>query len=304
MLSLFFIGVMILYSCSDSSASGITQIQETNDINSLDNPHEPPAYNAVMDSISKLNERISELESRQNISTEDVNVSKKEQSNYKGKTSLLIILPLGIALLATIIAIIAIVKAIKVSNRTDRNWSGIDGLSQKLNNLALKVSSNEASCRTSLYSGISIYDYRDLSERISRVERYLRQNISTVNQMPVGNKTVVDHGQEKDIHRGYFGLPSQMSVTEGYFEKFDEMRDSDSRFSVEIKGEKAKFEPLLENTKLLNGIKSGDVIKFALEFQGCALSDVKQMKVISSGEAIKKDGLWIITKKATIALYR
>lgn len=198
------------------------------------------------------------------------------------------------------VAIIAIIKAAKVNNRASRHRKDINMLFQNIEILKDKIISNSATSRTYSQSRTSLYDYRELSDRISRIENYLKQTAHPVS--PVINKTIAANQRENNTRKGYFRLPSQMSMTEAYFKQFDEIRDSDSRFTVEIRGEKAVFVPLLDSPKFLNGIKSGDLIKFALEFQGCSLSDAKQMKVMYAGEAINKDGLWIITKKALISL--
>jgi len=92
-----------------------------------------------------------------------------------------------------------------------------------------------------------------------------------------------------------------MSSTSAYFKHLFETRDSEARFSVIIRNNKAEFN-LLEGNQFINEISSNDNIKFALELQGCAPSEATQMRTILPGEAVKEDNRWVIKKKAQIYL--
>lgn len=300
------IGGMAMSGCEDSDASNNQQPVTTN------GPSEPQAEEksmdskekkAVLDSINIITTRVDELFAK--IETQQ-SVIEKNQSNIndiKKTSSISTLVSWTLTFISMILAIFALIKTKNTNTRAGRNREEIDKLKQSLvdmeSNLARSARNNNTGAST-----LSNRDYTDLSYRIAKLERlYTQKQALTTSSVELerGKKSVMP--QILTLH-GYFGLPSQMSMTEAYFKKFEEIRDSESRFTVEIKNEKAVFEPLLESTKLLNGIKSGDVIKFALEFQGCALSEATQMKVTSAGEAIKKDGLWIITRKALISLFQ
>ncbi len=256
---------------------------------------------AVLDSINIVNNRVDELLTK--IETQK-SVIEKNQSNIddiKKTLSISILVSWTLAVISMILSIYALIKVKSINARAGRHREEIDELTQSLMDMRCNLVSSARNKNTGA-STLLNRDYTGLLCRISELERLYKQkqaHITSAVGFGRGEKSMIP---QTHTQHGYFGLPSQMSMTEAYFKKFDEIRDSDSRFTVEIKDEKAVFKPLLESTRLLNGIKSGDVIKFALEFHGCALSDATQMEVISAGEAIKKDGLWIITRKARISL--
>lgn len=300
------IGGMAFTGCEDSNASNHQQgatTPEQMEPQAGEKPLDSKEKKAVLDSINIVNNRVDDLIT---IIESQKSIIERNQSNIdelKKTSSISTLVSWAIALISIILAIYALIKVKSTNARAGRHREDIKQLKHSQIELERTIANSNRN-RNSTASTISSRDYSDLSYRISKLERfYAQQQNPAIPAVEIrGSRNVITPQQTIPAQHGYFGLPSQMSMTEAYFKKFDEVRDSDSRFSVEVNGEKAEFKPLLESTKLLNGIKSGDVIKFALEFQGCALSEATQMKVMSAGEAIKKDGLWIITKKAIISL--
>lgn len=308
--SIILVGVLLIggtafSSCEDSSASNSQQTDTTQsqseslvDEKSLDSKEKK----AVLDSINIVNNRVDDL--ILTIESQKSMIEKNQLSidELKKTSSISTLVSWAVALISIILAIYALIKVKSTNARAGRHRDDIEKIKYSLIELERTIA-NISRNKNLTTSPISNRDYSDLSYRISKLEKIYTQQQNPNSPVEIrGVRNVITPQPTISTQHGYFGLPSQMSMTEAYFKKFDATRDSDSRFTVEINGEKAKFKPLLESTKLLNGIKSGDVIKFALEFQGCALSDASQMEVTSAGEAIMRDGLWIITKKALISL--
>ena len=300
------IGGTAMSGCEDSVASNNGQSVSTQELSESqlgEKSIDSKENKAVLDSINILNNRVDELLTKIEIQKSAIEENQSNFDDIKNVSSISTLVSWTLAIISMILTIYALVKVKSINARAERHREEIEKLAQSL----MDMERNHACSTRNKNIGVSTLsnrDYTDLSYRISKLERFYTQKqapITSTVEFGVGAKSMIPQHQTLSQH-GYFGLPSQMSMTEAYFKKFDEIRDSDSRFTVEIKGEKAVFEPLLESTKLFNGIKSGDVIKFALEFEGCALSNATQMKVMSEGEAIKKDGLWIITRKARIFL--
>lgn len=297
------IGVIAMSSCEDSDASNNKQTVSTNELSEQqadEKPVDSKEKKAVLDSVNKrVDGLLTKIEAQKSV-------IEKNQSNIdviKKTSSISTLISWTLAVISIILSIYAIIKVKSINAQAVRDREGVEELMQSLMNMERNLASSARNKITGA-STLSNRDYTDLSYRITKLERlYTQKQAHTTSKVEFGGeeKPMIPQPQPHTQH-GYFGLPSQMSLTEAYFKKFDEIRDSDSRFTVEIKDEKAAFEPLLESPKLLNGIKSGDVIKFALEFKGCPLSDATQMNVKSAGEAINKDGLWIITRKALIYL--
>ena len=145
-----------------------------------------------------------------------------------------------------------------------------------------------------------------MASRISFIERQLdkmAQSQASVHKNVIQDRPVLVNNQNINEQSGYFRLPVQKSLTEAYFKGFSISREADSHFSAYKRDKKAEFRPL-EGTQYLNDMKSIDTIKMALEINGCALSEAKQMKIDEPGEAQKDGDRWIITKKATITLFK
>lgn len=303
------IGGMAFTGCEDSNASNNQQSDATNpeqlDPQVGEKPLDSKEKKAVLDSINVLVTQIEALTEKQSTYANDLKDVTKEISDLKGSSHLSDLISWVIAAIALIVAIIAITKLNSIQKRADRHRQDIGKLDSRI--ISLEQKANVVPVRNkSTNSGLSSSEYTTLASRIYKVERQLDKMSQGIVSEP---QTIVPSNLTSDVRRtvneqsGYFGLPTQMSLTEAYFKRLSDSRESDSRFSVEVRNDRAEFRPL-EGTQYLNDLKSNDSIKTALDIQGCAPSEATQMKVILSGEAIKDGDRWIITKKATIALYR
>lgn len=293
----FLIGCITFSGCEKSSASeppitsGVNRQTETD--NSNNNLHESSDKEQILDSIKVINSRIEILESNQESQKINIDKLTKDVSDMKGTFHLLVLTSCVFAVILLIVAIIALVY----NKAQGRHHKHIDDSWKRLKDLEQKPTMVP---RTS-NSGLNNKEYNLLSSRIEKLERQLEKMTMIPTHAPAPTNT--DTGEQSHEQIGYFNLPSQISPTKAYFKRFYESRDSDSRFSVTIRDNKAEFRPL-EGTPYLNEIKSNDTLRLALEFQGCALSEATQMEVSMPGEAKKEDGRWIIEKKASIILTR
>lgn len=260
-----------------------------------------------IDSLNSINAFVSQIETLSKDQETNNNCLKdmsKEIEDMKETYRLFYLISLVIAAIALLVALIAIIKHNSVQKRADRHRKELGELGKRIGILEHNTVS---STRTkSAYSGISSSECSSLASRISFIERQLDkmiQNQTDVHQNIVQNRPVSEVRHYTDKQNGYFGLPTQKSLTEAYFKKLCQTRESDSRFTVSTRDNKAEFRPL-EGVQYLNDLKSNDAVKIALDIQGCTISEATQMKVILPGEAQKDGDRWFITKKAIIALYK
>lgn len=252
---------------------------------------------AVLDSINIVNSRVDEVVSENEKQNMEIAKAQSEFDDYKKGAYLSILISWVVAGIAIILAIIATIKAYAANSRAGRHRNEIEDLKMAISDLRLKPNSNVRQPSSSYSSN----NYYALVDRIARLERqinqesYVQPHATTVTN-PIQPTPTVAHEQH-----GYFGVPSQMSLTSAYFKRLLETRDSEARFSVIIRNGKAEFN-LLEGSQFLNEIKSNDTIKLALDLQGCAPSEANQMRTILPGEAVKEDDRWVIKKKAQIYL--
>ncbi len=302
-MSLLLIGGMTITGCSRITKAGDVHNQEVGNHSKADSTQKTTAEEQDI-TINQINDKVVKLESSLTKNTTDIESTKSELNHSNRNYLWLIVITLSISLFALLISIIACIKVYKVIKYINKIHKEIDCVYSNMENLDLKIKSYPQQTRISPHSEISSYDYRKLSERITRIENQLRQRTSTPNHSSTDdNRLGVNKGPENNARRGLFTLPTQISPTSAYFKEFLETRNSDCRFSVEIIEGKAYFKPLLDSKKLVNGVKSGDVIKFAIELNGCSITEANQMTVKSAGEAnLNEDDLWVITKKSIISL--
>lgn len=300
-----FWGCMVFTGCEESNTSNSLQEHTVpqSEVKSMDSKEKKQ----VMDSISVLTSQIEILSTRQESNTKNLNKVSKEVSDLKGASNLFDLISWVMAAIALLATIIALIKLNSIQKRSNKHRNEIGELERRISFLEQKNVSAPARTRSG-YSEISSSDYASLVSRINYIERQIDkfgQNSTQVHQNAVSTPPVLtpEIHQSNSDRLGYFGLPSQISLTEAYFKRLSDTRDSDSLFNVIVRDTKAEFTPI-EGTQYLNEIKSNDDIKMALDIQGCAPSEATQMKVILPGEAKKDGNRWKITKKATIVLYR
>lgn len=307
-MAVLIIGGMAMTGCEDSNATNNPQTVTTNgqpESQAGEKPLDSSEKKQVLDSINVLVSQIETLSKSQETNTNKLDEVTKEMSDLKGSSHLYDLISWVIAAITLLVALISLMKLNSVQRRATRHRKDIGELEHRINTLEQKTNTVPVRNKTA-NSGLSNSEYTTLSSRIYKIERQLER----MNQSPIQEPQHIVPSNpvsyEKHIvnnQSGYFGLPTQMSLTEAYFKRLSDIRESDSRFTVEVRNDRAEFRPL-EGTQYLNDLKSNDSIKMALDFQGCAPSEATQMKVILPGEAKKDGDRWIITKKATIALYR
>lgn len=302
-IAILFVGGMAMSGCEDSNAASNDQQTTTN--TSSEPKAEEKTMNSkekkqLLDSINALVSQIEALSNSQETNTHKNNEVSKDVSDLKGSSHLYDLISWVVAAIALFVAIISLIRLSSIQKRANRHRKDIGEIAKKVDSLEQKINTVKKPS-----SGLSNSEYTSLPSRIYKIERQLEkmnlgsaykpQNAVMSNPVSEIRRTTVNE------QSGYFGLPTQMSLTEAYFKRLSDIRESDSRFTVEVRNDKAEFRPL-EGTQYLNDLKSNDSIRMALDIQGCAPSEAIKMKVTLPGEA-KKDGeRWIITKKATITL--
>lgn len=306
LMAILIIGGITLTGCENSNTSNPQQSNSEQTKQPTEDKYmDSNEKKQVLDSINALVSQIETLSKCQESNSNSLKNVSKEIADLKGASHLYDLISWVISAIALFIAVIAIIKLNSVQKRGDRHRNELGKLEQRISMLEQKTVSSPARTKSS-YSGISNSEYTSLASRISIIERQLdkiSQSQTTIHQNIVQNRPLSEVRPYTNEQNGYFGLPTQMSLTEAYFKRLCDIRESDSRFSVSIRDNKAEFRPL-EGTQYLNDLKSNDAIKMALDIQGCAPSEATQMRVILPGEAKKDGDRWIITKKATIALSR
>lgn len=303
LVSTLLIGGMAFTGCEDNNVSNsqqATHIPKQSESQAEANPMDSSEKKQVLDSINALGAQIETLTNEQENITSDLKTVSKEVSELKGSSHLFDLISWIVAAVALLVALITLIKLSSIQKRADRHRNDLMKLGQRIS--LLEQNPTRAK---STYSGISSNEYSSLISRISFIERQIdkmNQSQIAVPQNVVQNRPISDVLKDSTSEQnGYFGLPTQMSLTEAYFKRLSDIRESDSRFTVSVKDTKAEFRPL-EGAQYLNDLKSNDAIKMALEIHGCAPSEANQMKVLMPGEAKKTDGRWIIIKKASIYL--
>lgn len=300
------VGGLILAGCDDDNKTGYVnssvQPENTNEegegIELEENMH-------VLDSINVLTSRLDTLGEAQRDNAQNIANIDKELSELKGASHLIDLISWIVAAIAVVLAVVSLVKLGSINGRANRHRKAIEEISSRI--YILEQKSADIPARTkATYSGLNNSEYNILASRISKIERQLdklSQDNTTAPQNVVQPRHLPNVQRFNNEQTGYFSLPAQMSLTEAYFKRLSDTRDSDSRFTVVVRDNNAEFKPI-EGTQYLNEIKSNDAIKMALEIQGCLPTEANLMKVLMPGEAKKMDGRWVITKKATIYLQR
>lgn len=303
------IGEMTLTSCSgrasvdtalpEGNTSTSTKTDQTkDDDNTLDSKDE----NTLLDSLDRLSSRVDKLNLKINEQRSENNNYKTAIENLKKKTSLSTLVSWVIMTISLIIAIFAFVRTNRVRAYGRRSRNDIEELKRSLTEVEERFMNVSRNMGASV-SSLSSRDYKELLSRIYRIERYLDQYTQPKPTQQKTSNPVESNNVVSSEQYGFFGLPSKMSETGAYFKRLNESRDSEARFQVIVRNERAEFKPI-EGTQYFNDLKSSDTIKMALDIQGCAPSEAKQMTVIKSGEAKLVDNRWVIIKNAIIVLSR
>lgn len=276
-----------------------------------DSPKEPqqeqtnasvPGTNTdVKDSIDKCSARIDSISGITTKVVNDVksmndkvNSTQADVSNLQGN-ELWMWIALGIAVLALLIAIYAVILNHDLQNRADRQRHEID----KLKSIVQEQKRTSNTYLGTVSKTTVPSDYEELKKRVLDLEYQLKQLDTYVQSIKSSARKTDNTVITGPVKTGYFGTP--INASEPYFKKLLVSCDSEARFNVDIKGDRAAFKPL-ESAQYLGTFVSNDAMRAAVDFTGCTPSQASSMYVRELGEAVQRDSKWIITKKATIQL--
>lgn len=303
------IGVSTITSCDSGNASYNMDARNAQLVgDSLPVGDTLRGQSQLLDSINGLLLQIKELREAEEANTAELNNLSDEVGSIKGSSKVGALICWVGFVIAVVMSIIAFAKVKAINRRANRHRYDINMLDQELKNLSASSVSSSGRVKPTSQT-ISRSEYSSLTARIGELERQLNQDAIKHDKILSGKADVEDRKPDAEAltpnhaTTGFFGLPIQMSLTDAYFKRLSDSRETGSRFSAVVKNSGAEFSPL-EGQQYLNDLRSNDAIKMALDIRGCAPSEATQMAVIMPGVAKKDGDRWIITKKATIALSR
>lgn len=281
-----------LTSCDDEAQAKNHQQEDVRGQN-----QEGDVNQAMLDSLSNFKTTIDSISQESKVAVEQVKTMHSSVSELK-KKEIWIWIAIGSAIVLSLIIFGIMIRLFSnLQMRANRQRNDIIELQRQFQ------ASSFASKPANRASTPSDYEY--LKRRVYELETQIRQIASmmhTTQQMPQSPITTISSAVgSTPSNYGYFGNP--VNATEPYFKKLLISLDSEARFSAEISGTKAIFKPL-DSSSYLGTFVSNDAMRAAVTFTGCAPMEAASMQVIMSGEAMQQDNKWIITKKATVVLYR
>ena len=302
-----FIGMISISGCKNESQSNGEGNNNPNSSN-IESMMDPDTLSAtkqnkiIWDSIANFDNRLKKLHLV--ISQQKASIEKNHSTieSLKRNSFLSILLAWIIAAVSIFTAVFALIKAkraLKLANKYHHNIEEFnDSLSRSENRVTDALRNNNTTL-----SRMSNLEYNMLSSRITKIEQQLNCPQKQVEPQQPPKSSDFPRSPHPKKQTGYFGLPKKMSETEAYFRDLIGSRDSEARFEVIVTGETAEFRPL-DGQRYLNDMQSNDTIKMALDIQGCPLSEASRMTVITPGNAKLTGGRWVITRNASIKLYK
>lgn len=273
----------------DTSQTGTKMIENPDSLDSKEKKE-------VMDSISKLTDKFAEVKESISMQETEITELKRTVTDTKKSITLLSIIAVSSAVIALILACGSIYLINKLQTRITRHRNEIEDLKSKVLIATSGQQSSQSSSQTSKLSK----DYDSLVARVQTLEHKVALVQPSMHAQRVAQQAVPKKVTTELI--GYFGIPSKMSETEGYFKKLiNSASDSDVRFSATIKGNHAEFKPR-EGESYLGSFKSSETFKLAVTVTGCLLSEATAMNTVLPGQAELIDSRWVITRKAIINL--
>lgn len=303
------IGGATVTSCDSGTAShGMDARNAQPVVDSLSGGDTLREQSQLLDSINALLVQIKELRETEGAHAAKLDNLSNEVGNIKGSSNVGALFCGAGVVISVLLSIIAFAKVKALKKRANRHRYDINQLDQELKNISANSVTSSGRVKSTSPT-ISRSEYSSLTSRIDELERQL--NKDAIKHDPImSSKAAVDDRKadaealtSNHATTGFFGLPIQMSLTDAYFKRLSDNRETGSRFSAVVRNSGAEFKPL-EGQQYLNDLRSNDAIKMALDIQGCAPSEATQMAVIMPGVAKKDGDRWIITKKATIVLSR
>lgn len=219
----------------------------------------------------------------------EVKLSKLEDNKFWLWTSL--------GLSGFVLVLIAIILKICVilNNKITYSRENIKQIKDRLKQIEISLQNTG---KPVMVSKISQSD--NFSDRLSLIEKQVKELLKSVNHTEIKQSPIPQDTSIKELAgSGYFGTP--ISGSNPYFKDLLRSRCGDERFSVEISGNEAKFEPINE-TVYLNTYVSSDILRAVIEFVGGTVNNPTRMNIIEPGKAEKKNGKWVMVSKAKVQL--
>lgn len=219
----------------------------------------------------------------------EVKFSKLEDNKFWLWTSL--------GLSSFVLILIAIILKIffVFNNKITQSRENIKQIKDRLNQIEISLQNVG---KPVMVSKISQSD--NFSDRLSLIEKQVKELLKSINHTERNQQQIPQCSPiKKSSESGYFGTP--VSGSNPYFKDLLRSRCGEERFSVEISGNEAKFEPINE-TVYLNTYVSSDILRAVIEFDGGTVDNPTRMKIIEPGKAEKKNGKWGIVKKTIVQL--
>lgn len=303
-LVLILIGGLALNGCKERGALEDSQtIDASRQTETSALKESSPELSGKNQELDSLGVKTTQIEALSNVQEANNERETSGLSGQKAPSHLIDFISLIVVVISLTLAIIALVKCYAIQKRVNNHCNDIVNLRSEVEALNQKTTIGNSSHERVTNAGLSSNEYTALASRIYKLEQDVKalRDIKHHGSDPQksGSDFVVNRNNNE--RNGFFGVPAQKSLTEAYFNHFYESRDSEAKFSVIVRDSKAEFS-LLEGH--LNDVRSLDVIKLALDLNGCALSEATQMKTVVPGEAKKEGDRWIITKKTSIFLQK
>lgn len=224
-------------------------------------------------------------------------VTEKDFKDHKSSVSLWMIIAFIACSLSLIISSYTLFRLAKVEARSDRHRRDITNL-QNHHNMLVNMLNN-------LNNNTYRKDIKDLQGQINNLNRLINKPATAPKTAPNNNYVPPKPKQENkvEVQNMYFGTPSKMSETEAYFKSLLKSQDSEARFSAIVRANRAEFYPI-NTPQSLSVLKSSDLIKMAVECQGCAPSEANSFIVNTNGIAVLNGTNWEIKEKTIISFQR
>ncbi|MDE6028043.1 MAG: hypothetical protein K2G23_08235 [Muribaculaceae bacterium] len=254
---------------------------------------------ALSDTVKNLKDNVYSLSTQ--LKEANAAIDKlSEQLEKKETISGVEMLAIGLGFLGLLAALFSIFWCVKLK---DKSIHQADDLKKFRFRLA-EIKPEKPAIRPS--GSASVTPDNDLTVRVSKIETSIRDLYSRVGNTQRSEKQpqqVVKQSPVKTTETvtAYFGNPSR-GDKEGYFKKDLEYRDSDARFVAKIQDGKASFSPLIDSEAAKKTLLSSDQMKLAVEFTGCAPSDMQTMSVTPGIAVRQPGGRWVITQKSKVEL--
>lgn len=253
-------------------------------------------------SFESLTNKIETIDSINDKQTTKIDI---QESNLKGQERNLLLwgcIAFTLFIISILISVISFLKIKGLRRRLNSHREGIKKINEAINDITSQLT-NLPRLKASSTPGDR--DLKNLSNRIAKLESFLNQaGVSPTPIQSIKNanspNTKENYGASQFPPKAFFGIPSRMSETSGYFkELFASPDNADARFSTTIRDNIAEFSPL-DGTRYYNEFKSSDALKLSVDFIGSIPTEIRSMTIIKPGKAKYEGSIWVIVDKAKI----